>query len=162
MVSCVLSWNGISRPFIVDTQQTKINADYYTNHVKNDLVPAIKELYPQDDGILAIDGASSHTSNQCQQFLIKEFGRSRKISKNQWPPHSPDLNPLDHYFWSAVQDKVFAGRNEPFSNVMELENQIIAVWESACEPGPLHRAIEQFRPRLLAVVNQKGGPIKHL
>ena len=45
-------------------QQTKINADYYTNHVKNDLVSAIKELYPQVDGILAIDGASSHTSNQ--------------------------------------------------------------------------------------------------
>ena len=81
--------------------------------------------------------------------MLKEFGQGRMINKNQWPPHSPDLNPLDYYFWSEVQNKVFEGR-------------ILEVWRSASAQGPLQRAIKQFRPRLLQVIKQKGGPIKHV
>ena len=162
MVSCLLSWQGISKPVIVDPQVTKVNADYYTAHVKNDLVPALKRFYPLNDGIFVQDGASSHTSNKCQRFLSKEFGKSRKVSKKQWPPQSPDLNPLDYFFWAEVQSKVFEARREPFKDQQELEAQILRVWESACNKNFTRKAIKQFRPRLLAVVKAKGGPIKHL
>ena len=135
MVSCIISWNGISRPTIVDSSKVKVSG----------LLPAMKTMYPDDDGIFAQDGASSHTSDACQDLLIKEFGKGRKISKTQWPPKSPDLNPLDYYFWNEVQGKVFEGRRKPFESLEHLK-----------------KAILQFRPRLLAVMNAKGGPIKHI
>ena len=91
-----------------------------------------------------------------------ESDTGRKTTKYQWPPHSPDLNPLDYYFWNEIQNKVFEGRRKPFANIEELTARINEAWESACDPEKLHRAIMQFRPRLLAVVKEEGGPIKHL
>jgi hypothetical protein len=26
---------------------------------------------------------------------------------DQWPPHSPDLNPCDFYLWGMLKDKVY-------------------------------------------------------
>ena len=26
---------------------------------------------------------------------------------NNWPPHSPDLNPLDFFLWGYLKDKVY-------------------------------------------------------
>ena len=69
MVSCAISWNGISRPTIVDAQKVKISADYFTQHLKNDLIPAIKRFYPANDAIIAINGATSHTVNVTQQLM---------------------------------------------------------------------------------------------
>ena len=58
-----MSWQGVS------FRVTKVNADYYTERVKNDLIPAMDEMYPEKDGIFVQDGATSHTSNKCQAFL---------------------------------------------------------------------------------------------
>ena len=162
MVSALLSWNGISRPTIVDAQTTKVSGAYYTKHVDEDLLPAMNKLYPDQNGIFIQDGASSHTSNVCQQYLSKALPKGRKTNKHQWPAHSPDLNPLDYYFWNEIQTKVFEGQREPFQNTDDLTARIMEVWEAACEEDKLHRAILQFRPRLLAVMNEKGGPIKYM
>ena len=84
------------------------------------------------------------------------------VSKTQWPPHSPDLNPLDYFFWAEVQTKVYKGRDQPFKDQAELKAQIRKVWQSASNQATVRKAILQFRPRLYAVIKAKGGPIKHL
>ena len=89
MVSCVLSWEGISKPVIVDIQKTKVNSEHYTNHLKNDLLPVMNQFYPHNDGIFAQDDASSHTSNLCLKFISKEFGKGQMITKKQWPSFKP-------------------------------------------------------------------------
>ena len=162
MTSCVVSWNGVSMPFFVNPAKTKINARFYTDHLENELIPAINEMYPHGDAIFVQDGASSHTSNLCQNYLAKKFGRDGFVNKNQWPPHSPELNPLDYYFWDAVQVKVYEGRREPFTSVEELQARIEDVWVTAVDGDALRRAILQFRHRLHAIVKNAGGPIKHL
>ena len=40
----------------------------------------------------------------------------------EWPPYSPDLNPLDFFFWSYLKDKVY--KNNP-KTLCELKNAII-------------------------------------
>ena len=139
MVSCVLSWEGISKPVIVDTQKTKVNSEYYTNHLKNDLLPVMNQFYPHNDGIFAQDGASSHMSSLCQKFISKEFGKGQMITKRQWPPH---LNPLNYYFWAEVQTKVFKGRREPFKELKEFKTQIQTVWEAASNQDKLHNSFQ--------------------
>ena len=51
MVSCGLSWNGITEPFFLDPAVEKVNEVVYTNHLKSQLLPAIDKLYPSKDYI---------------------------------------------------------------------------------------------------------------
>ncbi|KAF0300436.1 hypothetical protein FJT64_027066 [Amphibalanus amphitrite] len=38
-----------------------------------------------------------------------------KGSEKQWVPHSPDLNPLDYWFWGACKDSDSVYHNKPGS-----------------------------------------------
>ena len=98
------------------------------------------------------DGAVQRRLNRSQNLLTR-FPRPMA-------PKSPDCNPLDYFFWDAVKRKVYEGRRERFQSLDQLKKRIRRVWKQACNLQTLRRAILQFRPRLLAVVKEKGGPIK--
>ena len=72
------------------------------------------------------EGASSHTYNICQDYLIEELG-IRLIPKNEWPRASPDCNPLDYYFWDALSKAVYASRREPFNDIEDLKSTVKGV-----------------------------------
>jgi hypothetical protein len=44
------------------------------------------------------DGATAHTENYTMEMLSEFFG-GRIISRNLWPPRSPDLSPPNFYLW---------------------------------------------------------------
>ena len=49
------------------------------------------------------DGAPAHAAQQTQDFLQRytpDF-----IIKDEWPPNSPDLNPLDYYVWGDMLER---------------------------------------------------------
>ena len=43
------------------------------------------------------DGAPAHTARVTQEWLHANCPEI--IEKDQWPPNSPDLNPLDYHVW---------------------------------------------------------------
>ena len=53
----------------VNRQGMKVNAKNYKTHLKRELFPAIKKVYPRNDWIFVQDGATSHTINLVQNFL---------------------------------------------------------------------------------------------
>ena len=161
MVSCCVSWNGVTKPFFLDPSKAKVTGKYYAKHVEKDLLPECTRLYPANDFIFAQDGASSHTSKVCQETL-KRLCPKRFIEGNQWPPKSPDCNVLDYYFWDKLKREVYKGRKEPFADIERLKRRIKRVWNRSINMDEIHKALLQFRPRLRAVVDMEGGPIKHL
>ena len=129
MVSAALTWYGVSKPIFVNRKGLKVNAARYHDHLKKELFPAIKKIYPREDWIYMQDGATSHTSKLVQNFLEETIPR-RYVKKDQWPPKSPDANPLDYYFWSRVKEKVYEGRlNKPFESEAEMIRRIKFVWK---------------------------------
>ena len=83
--------------------------------MKKKLFPTIKKIVQHDDWIFVQDSALSHRSNFVQDFLEKTLKR-RFVKCVEWPPSSPDVNPLDYFFWDLVKTKVYQGRaGEPFS-----------------------------------------------
>ncbi len=47
------------------------------------------------------DGAPAHTANVSQAWFRSELPDF--ISKDEWPPSSPDLNPMDFCVWSVLE-----------------------------------------------------------
>lgn len=97
MVSAALSWFGATKPFYVNDRGLKVNSVNYVKHLRTELFPAIKEVYPGNDWTYVQDGATSHTANITQDFLIDTLG-VRFVMKSEWPSASPDTNPLISIF----------------------------------------------------------------
>ena len=125
------------------------------------MFPAVKKLVKRDNWIFVQDSAPSHQSNLVHDFIKKTLKR-RFVKCVEWPPSSPDVNPLDYFFWNLVKTKVYQGSaGEPFSLEEELKAKIKAVWKGcATDLKPLRKAIKQFVPRLRAAEEKQGYCIK--
>ena len=122
------------------------------------ILPACSALQNENPYYFMQDGAPSHTANVTQAYLKETFGR-RFIKKDEWPPNSPDCNPLNYFFWDVVKGKV-QGETVRFENINQLKRKIRKVWKDSFDLPTLRKAIMQFRPRLQTVVEEDGGPIK--
>jgi hypothetical protein len=91
-------WGAISRkgrlPLVFINRGVKINAEYYKKEVlQRILLPEPQKLYGDEYYCFQQDGAPSHTANIVQRWC--EDNLTDFIPKDEWPPSSPDLNPLD-------------------------------------------------------------------
>ena len=59
-------------------------------------------MFGERQWILQQDGATSHTSKITQVFL--QENRVNLISKEDWPPNSPNLNPIEDIWGVMVQE----------------------------------------------------------
>jgi hypothetical protein len=55
------------------------------------------------------DGATFRTPNANMRKIESYFG-DRLISKNQWPPRSPDLMPPDFFLWGVLKGCVYSNK----------------------------------------------------
>ena len=85
--------------------------------------------------------ATAHTASLAQDWLSRNFPEF--IRKEEWPPNSPDLNPLDYHVWGAMLDK--CQRYVPkTTNISELKTVLKAIW-SDLPQGPIDEAVLSFR-----------------
>jgi hypothetical protein len=88
-----------------------------------------------------------------QEYLREETPEF--IKEDEWPPQSPDLNPMDYTMWDSLSEKVYAGRTEKFTE-QELKDKI----QKWAEISPAK--IVAWKKRLRLVCGQDGGHIDHL
>ena len=157
MVSAGVSWNGKTDIFFLDTDVCKVDSTRYIRLLDDELLPGCRHLHPDNNFIFLQDGAPSHRSRQTQQYLAENTPQF--ISKDDWPPNSPDLNPLDYSVWNALSEKVY-DRQVKFGSPAELRETIKEKWEEV-SVELIRGSIRQWKSRLLAVVRAEGGPIVH-
>ena len=98
MVSAGVCFGGKSRLHFVE-EKAKVNAGYYVGSLLPVLVDDCRRLLPSGF-LFQQDGAPAHTARQTQEWL--KVNCTDFIAKDQWPPNSPDLNPLDYHVWGAM------------------------------------------------------------
>jgi len=76
-----------------------VNAAYYVGSLLPMLVDDCKWLLPFGF-VFQQDGAPAHIARQTQDWLMANC--TDFIAKDQWPPNSPDLNPLEYHVWGAM------------------------------------------------------------
>jgi inhibitor of nuclear factor kappa-B kinase subunit alpha len=156
MVSLAVSKLGKTAPFFV-TPKAKVNSVYYCDEVlAQGLLPDIRQLSGVDGYVFQQDGAPAHRSRHTVAYLkanVPEF-----IEPENWPPNSPDLNPVDYSIWGCLQQLVY---REPIRDVDHLKRVIILRWAEISQ-ALVDSAIDQWSRRVNAVILAHGGHIEHL
>lgn len=158
----VCVWFGYSAryrltPFFFPSTVTGEN---YTEMLREHVIPQIRRKRRLNSTVFQQDGAPPHFSTVARSFLSSVFPNDRIIARgfpNRWPPHSPDLTPLDYYFWGVVKDRVYYCFRP--TSINELRERIITVIENI-DPDELRRSVLNLPSRLEAVIESQGEAIE--
>jgi len=155
MVSAGVCWGGKGRLHFVD-DKAKVNADYYLGRLLPELIADCRQLLPAGF-IFQQDGAPAHTARVTQDWLT---ANCHFINKNEWPPNSPDLNPLDYHVWGAMLEKYHKLQPKP-KTIDELKVVLQTIWRELPQ-APIDKAVASFTKRLTACVAANGGHFEHV
>lgn len=106
------------------------------------------------------DGAPAHTSHLVRRKLHDMFG-GRFIGKGgmrDWPPRSPDLNPLDFFLWGHIKSQVY---RTPVNSRAELQQQVERALQTVTQEM-LQRCVSSFISRARCCIEMDGGHFEHL
>ena len=102
------------------------------------------------------DGATCHTSNASMQE-IESFFQDRIISKNFWPPRSPDLTPADFFLWGLLNGKVY--KNTP--RIIEQLKDAIRQEIQTVNVDTLGKVFHNLQKRIQVCLDVKGDQFQH-
>ena len=156
MISAGICYSGKGRLHFV-AEKAKINSKYYMEELLLLLIEDCHMLL-HNEFVFQQDGAPAHTARQTQDWL--QENAHDFISRDQWPPNLPDLNPLDHCIWGLMLDRYQKHAPKP-TNSDELKTVLQQIWESL-PLAMLQNAVMSFRKRLQACIRSDGGHFEHL
>ena len=153
MTICVVSSEGdVFTHFFAP--QEKVNAEVYFRVLENKILPWMNDKATGKNNLLQQDSAPAHAAKRTINLLKRS--NVRFWEKDLWSSNSPDLNPLDYYFWARIEAKVCA---RPHSSIIILKKDIMKSVASL-ERAEIIRAASKFRQRLEAVIQAEGGYIE--
>ena len=145
------AWAGGRTNLVFFPSGDRLNATKYQDEVLEVILTnGGRDLMGNQPFLFTQDGAPAHTANSTQHWL-----RSRNIAfadKSEWPPVSPDCNPMDFALWSQLEAKACA---TPSHNVEELKRKLSSAW-SKIPAEDVRRSCLAAEQRFKACVKAKG------
>jgi transposase len=99
------------------------------------------------------DNAPCHTAKPVKAFLER-----KKVEFIDWPPYSPDLNPIEN-IWNWMKH-VLETEYEVCNSAEEIETRFFEIW-GRISPEMCAQYCSNYENRLLAVIEAKGGYTKY-
>jgi transposase len=127
----------------------------YVEVLKENLLPDLELAKSTIPGRwrLMQDNAPCHTSR-----LVKRFLEEEDIEFIDWPPYSPDLNPIEN-IWHWMKSMLES--NYPVcESAEEIEARFFEIWQTIT-PEMCANYCAGYERRLLAVIAAKGGYTKY-
>lgn len=157
-------WAGIFNGQVLGPVElpSTLNGQSYLNFLQNDL-PALLEDTPLElrrRMWLQNDGCPAHYAIQVRQYLNEAFpGRwIGRLGPILWPARSPDLNPLDFFYWGCLKDKIY---DKPIRNREELVEKVRAAAQTISQLN-LRCLKRSFLRRCRLCLRQNGRQFEHL
>ena len=128
----------------------RVTGASYVNILQNNLSDSVSKM-SLEAFVFQQDNDPKHTSRIAQQYFTEN-----NIDKMEWPPQSPDLNPIEN-LWSILDDKV------PIERRTNMETFWIALTEvwSNIPISTLENLVKSIPRRLRDVIDNKGGATKY-
>ncbi|GBN42850.1 hypothetical protein AVEN_191909-1 [Araneus ventricosus] len=129
-------------------------------------VPEIARSYSEDLPLSDLrnvwfqhDGTPSHKVSSVQRYIRDTF-QQQVIGYGgciEWPPRSPDLNPLDFFLWGCIKQRVYA---TPPPTLQELRNRITDACASV-SPDMLYKVQREVESRVQMCIVAEGHHFEH-
>jgi predicted transcriptional regulator len=146
-------WGCISKygvgPLI--TIDGTMDQNQYLEVLKNYFIPELRAAEGLFSGkwTLMQDNAPAHTARMIKEYLSKEG-----VTMLEWPPYSPDLNPIEN-IWNWIKKKVGI-----CATVEEMEQKVLQAWNSIT-PEMCMAYCGHYERRLQAVKEADGYSTKY-
>jgi hypothetical protein len=151
-------WRAISRCRIVGPVfffHDTLNTARYLQ-IFNEFVNQIDD-YEVQNGYFQQDGATYHTSHESMTEIRSFFG-DRIISKDLWPPRSPDLTPPDFFLWGALKGKEYVNKPRTIQKLeTNIRREVAAIIEDV-----LQVTFANMQRRVRLCRDSGGGHFQHL
>lgn len=158
-------WAGIINNQIIGPFElpATLNAEYYLHFLRNEL-PNLLENLPEDvreTMWLQNDGCPAHYAAAVREYQNETYpGRwIGRLGPILWPPRSPDLNPLDFFYWGCLKDRVY---QRPIRTEEELRERINAAVAEINAGNFARRLRASFIRRCRVCIIARGRQFEHL
>lgn len=146
MIWCAIGYTGKTPICIVST---KMDAAYYINLLDCVLANSGDDYFGPDY-IFQQDKAAIHTAKLTIAFLADH----NIPLLEDWPPCSPDLNPIENV-WGLLAKNVYKNGRQ-FESVKHLRDALISEWNKIDQES-LQSFINSMPRRIQQVILNKGG-----
>lgn len=157
----VMCWAGVINGQIIIhwfDPGMSVNGQTYLNMLQTVVWPQVKAVATRKSYWFQQDGATVHTTVAARSWLQQKFG-DRVISRltaHPWPAKSPDLSPLDYWFWDVAMADL---RKTPPASLRDLKTTVEALADSM-EEEEVSRAVQHLRCRAKACAHLSGAPFE--
>lgn len=159
-----MSSTGVIGPFFFENENGEtqtVNSTRYLEILKKKFLPSLgrrginpKEIWFQQDG------ATPHTTRHVTDWLHQTFDGNFISFKtaNVWPPHSPDLSPLDFFLWGHLKDLVYKPQPDSVAELkITIRREIRKISTETCAA-----VVQNVRRRLDVLIDQRGRHLEHI
>ena len=140
-------------------QGQTVNQHVYLDLLQSKVWPFVSHHATRKGYWFQQDGAKAHTAVNVRSWLTEKF-HERVISHlmdRMWPPRSPDLSPLDYWFWGACLQEL---RRSPPRSIDELKATVEA-YAASLTPEEISKAVMDILPRAEACILAEGGAFEY-
>lgn len=142
------SYDGVGTLYWVDGN---MDSKQYCKILREAMVPSADESFPEGEFIFQQDNDPKHTSSMTYEWLD-----GKGIDYMEWPPYSPDLNPIEN-LWSILKHRMI---DRKCKNEEELWQCVQEAWYDI-PIDKIRGLIDSMERRCRAVINKKGYPTKY-
>jgi hypothetical protein len=131
-----------------------MDSELYCKILDEDLLDTINDYgLDKSEIIFQHDNNPKHTAKKTKKWLEEQ-----ELQVLDWPPQSPDLNPIEH-LWDHLKRRLAGYERRPTAT-WQLWERVEAEWNKISEEECM-RLIECMPRRIAAVLKAKGGPTKY-
>ena len=158
----VMSWAGLINGQIILhwwPEGTTVDQEVYLEMLQTVVWPRVRGVATRNQYWMQQDGATCHTTVMVRDWLHSKFGE-RVISRftaHSWPAKSPDLSPLDFWFWSVCLAEL--RRNPPIS--LEELQATVEEYSNSLDKDDIKKACRHIITRAEAFIKANGGDIEY-
>ena len=125
-----------------------MDSNKYIQILNNNLIPIIEN---NKKFIFQHDNDPKHTSKKTKQFL-----KDNNVTTLEWPPNSPDLNPIENV-WKILKERVYKCKSKTSE---EFVKNINKEWKNI-ESSILKSLINSMPNRIQDVIDNNGDNIMY-
>ena len=158
----VMCWCGLINGKIIIhwfNKNESVNGATYLKMLKTAVWPKVRAVATRNQYWFQQDGATPHTTIPVRGWLQEKFG-DRVISRwmaHPWPAKSPDLSPLDFWFWGVAMTEL---RRVPPMTINQLK-QTVEDFASSVDPDEIGRVVRSVQVRARACIGADGGAFEY-